>query len=114
MFKYCKESRISKRKNYIDNYFFSYRCKPLTVEAIERVLKITGQREKFRESIMCSSYTCKYYFAQTKLRNRLDIYSLSRILVYETVEVTKRYQKSIKELTNCRNKYWNKLINEFK
>ena len=92
------------RDNYLkdnalhyDNYFLSYRCKPLTVEAIERVLKIAGQRARVRENIRCSPHTCRHYFAQTQLRNGLDIYSLSRILGHETVEITKRYLQSLKD-----------------
>ena len=82
---------------HYDNYFLSYRCKPLTVEAVERVLKIAGQRARVRDNIRCSPHTCRHYFAQTQLRNGLDIYSLSRILGHETVDITKRYLQSLKD-----------------
>lgn len=92
------------RNNYLkdnalhyDNYFLSYRCKPLTVEAIERVLKIAGKRARVRGEIRCSPHTCRHYFAQTQLRNGLDIYSLSRVLGHETVDITKRYLQSLKD-----------------
>lgn len=89
---YLKDSIVS-----YDNYFLSYRGKPLTVEAVERILKIAGQRARVRESIRCSPHTCRHYFAQTQLRNGLDIYSLSRLLGHETVDITKRYLQSIKD-----------------
>lgn len=80
-----------------NNYFLSYRCKPLTVEAVERVLRIAGERARVRDTIRCSPHTCRHYFAQTQLRNGLDIYSLSRLLGHETVNITKRYLQSIKD-----------------
>ena len=82
---------------HYDNYFLSYRCKPLTVEAIERVLKIAGDRAKVRKHIRCSPHTCRHYFAQSQLRNGLDIYRLSRLLGHESFEITKRYLHSISD-----------------
>lgn len=82
---------------HYDNYFLSYRYKLLTVEAIERVLMIAGQRARVRENIRCSPHTCRNYFAQTQLKNVLEIYSLSRILGHETVDITKRYLQSLKD-----------------
>ena len=92
-----RDNYLKDNSLHYDNYFLSYRCKPLTVEAIERVLKIAGQRARVRECIRCSPHTCRHYFAQTQLRNGLDIYSLSRILGHETVEITKRYLQSLKD-----------------
>lgn len=82
---------------HYDNYFLSYRCKPLTIEAVERVLKVAGKKARVRESIRCSPHTCRHYFAQAQLRNGLDIYSLSRILGHESVNITKRYLQSIRD-----------------
>lgn len=90
--KYLKDNAL-----HYDNYFLSYRCKPLTVEAIERILKIAGKKARVREDIRCSPHTCRHYFAQTQLKNGLDIYSLSRILGHETVDITKRYLQSLKD-----------------
>ena len=92
-----RNSYLKDNALHYDNYFLSYRCKPLTVEAVERVLKIAGQRARVRDNIRCSPHTCRHYFAQTQLRNGLDIYSLSRILGHETVDITKRYLQSLKD-----------------
>lgn len=92
-----RNSYLQDNALHYDNYFLSYRCKPLTVEAVERVLKIAGQRARVRDNIRCSPHTCRHYFAQTQLRNGLDIYSLSRILGHETVDITKRYLQSLKD-----------------
>lgn len=82
--------------NY-DNYFLSNRGKPLTVEAIERVVKIAGEKAKVRDEIRCSPHTIRHYFAQEQLRNGLDVYSLSRLLGHENISITKRYLQSIKD-----------------
>lgn len=82
---------------HYDNYFLSYRNRPLTVEAIERIVKIAGQKAKVRNEIRCSPHTLRHYYAQSQLKNGLDIYSLSRILGHETVDITKRYLQSLKD-----------------
>ncbi|WP_170075932.1 tyrosine-type recombinase/integrase [Paraclostridium dentum] len=99
MIKYERIREVYLKDNILshNNYFLSYRCKPLTVEAIERVLKIAGNRARVRDDIRCSPHTCRHYFAQTQLRNGLDIYSLSRLLGHETVDITKRYLQSIND-----------------
>lgn len=99
MIKYerIRNSYLKDNTLHYDNYFLSYRNKPLTVEAIERIIKIAGQRAKVRDSIRCSPHTCRHYFAQAQLKNGVDIYSLSRLLGHETVDITKRYLQSLKD-----------------
>lgn len=77
------------------NYFLSFRAKPLTVEAVERVVKLCGNESDVRTSIRCSPHTIRHYYAQNHLRNGLDIYTLSRLLGHESVDITKRYLQSI-------------------
>lgn len=60
-----------------DAYFLSYRGKRMTGEAVERVVKICGEKANIRKSIRCSSHTCRHYFAQAQLRNGLDVYFLT-------------------------------------
>lgn len=79
------------------NYFLSNTGLPLTVETIERVIKIAGARASVRTEIRCSPHTIRHYFAQKQLRNNLDVYSLSRILGHENVMITKTYLQSIKD-----------------
>ena len=82
---------------HYDNYFLSYRNKPLTTEAIERVVRLAGKEAKVSDSIRCSPHTCRHYYAQAQLRNGLDVYSLSRLLGHETVDITKRYLQGLKD-----------------
>lgn len=101
MIKYerIRNSYLKDNALHYDNYFLSYRCKPLTIEAIERVLRIAGEEARVRDSIRCSPHTCRHYYAQTQLKNGLDIYSLSRLLGHETIDITKRYLQSIEDET---------------
>lgn len=82
---------------HFDNYFLSFRNKPLTIEAIERVLRMAGEKAKVRSEIRCSPHTCRHYFAQAQLKNGLDIYSLSRLLGHEKIDITKRYLQSLQD-----------------
>lgn len=82
-----------------NNYFLSYRGKPLTVEAVLRVVKIAGDKSKVRPEIRCSPHTLRHYFAQKQLRNGLDVYSLSRLLGHEKIEITKRYLEGLEDAT---------------
>mgnify|MGYP003268808499 FL=1 len=44
---------------------------------------------------MQSTYTCRHYYAQKQFRNGCDMYTVSRLLGYKTITVTKRYLQSI-------------------
>ena len=92
--------RAEYTKNSIEcysNYFLSYRHKPLTVEAVERVVKLCGKEANVRKEIRCSPHTFRHYFAQKQLQNGLDVYSLSRLLGHENIQITKRYLQSIQD-----------------
>jgi integrase/recombinase XerD len=87
-------------KNYNlkhDNYYISYRGEPLTIEAIERVVRIAGKRANVRSEIRCSPHTIRHWYSQEQLRNGLDTYSLSRLLGHENITITKRYLQSIND-----------------
>ena len=91
------------RDNYLkdnvlsyDNYFLSFRYKPLTTEAIERIVKESG-KYIVRDYIRCSPHTCRHYFAQAQLRNGLDVYSLSRLIGHEDISITKRYLQGLQD-----------------
>lgn len=80
-----------------NNYFLSVTGLPLTVEAIERVVKKAGVIAGVREEVRCSPHTFRHYMAQTQLKNGLDVYSLSRLLGHENISITKRYLQSIQD-----------------
>lgn len=80
-----------------DNYFLSNTGLPLTIEAVERVVRIAGETAKVREDIRCSPHTIRHYYAQAQLRNGLDVYSLSRLLGHENISITKRYLQGLQD-----------------
>lgn len=92
-----RESYLKDNILRYDNYFLSYRNKPLTTEAVERVVRICGKEAKIADNIRCSPHTCRHYYAQAQLRNGLDVYSLSRLLGHENVDITKRYLQGLKD-----------------
>jgi integrase/recombinase XerD len=80
-----------------NNYFLSNTGLPLTIEAVERVVRMAGETAKVREDIRCSPHTIRHYFAQAQLRNGLDVYSLSRLLGHENISITKRYLQGLQD-----------------
>lgn len=99
MIKYqrMKEFYFKDKLLLANNYFVSYRGQPLTVEAVERVVKIAGQRAKVREEIRCSPHTIRHYFAIKQLQLGTDIYTLSRLLGHEDISVTRIYLTSLED-----------------
>lgn len=99
MIKYerIREGYLKNNILHYDNYFLSYRNKPLTTEAVERIVRLCGEKANVNKNIRCSPHTCKHYFAQAQLRNGLDVYSLSRLLGHENVTITKRYLQELKD-----------------
>lgn len=99
MIKYerIREGYLKNNILHYDNYFLSYKNKPLTTEAVERIVRLCGEKANVNKNIRCSPHTCKHYFAQAQLRNGLDVYSLSRLLGHENVTITKRYLQGLKD-----------------
>lgn len=80
-----------------NNLLLSRTGRPLTKEAMEHVFKQAGERATVRETIRCSPHTARHYYAQTNIRNGLDVYSLSRLLGHENINITKRYLQSLQD-----------------
>ena len=79
------------------NLLLSRTGKPLTKEAMERVFDRAAERARVRTDIRSSPHTARHYYAQTNLRNGLDVYSLSRLLGHENINITKRYLQSLQD-----------------
>ena len=84
-------------KNVPDNLFLSRTGRPLTVVAVERVVRIAGERAGVRKSIRCSPHTCRHYFSQAQLKNGNDVYSLSRLLGHSNIKTTNRYLQGMED-----------------
>lgn len=79
------------------NLLLSRTGRPMTKEAMEHVFKQAAEQAEIRAEIRCSPHTARHYFAQTHLRNGLDVYSVSRLLGHENINITKRYLQSMQD-----------------
>ena len=79
------------------NLLLSRTGQPLTKEALEHIFTQAATKCDIREEIRCSPHTARHYYAQANLRNGLDVYSLSRLLGHENINITKRYLQSIQD-----------------
>ena len=79
------------------NLFLSKNGKPLTDEAVARMLKHAAKEVGVSPSVRVSPHTCRHTFAQMQLKNGLDLYSLSRLMGHVNVMITQRYLLGIKD-----------------
>ena len=80
-----------------DNLFLSKTGKPLTGEAVAKLLKKAAYAVGVSPSVRVSPHTCRHTFAHIQLQNGLDIYSLSRLLGHVNISITQRYLQGIKD-----------------
>ena len=98
MFKY-----LSTRENFFayrrvpENVFLSRNGRPMTTEAIHRVIKIAGKAVGVSRDIRVSPHTCRHTFAQMQLKNGLDLYSLSRLMGHSNISITLRYLEGLRD-----------------
>lgn len=98
MFKY-----LNTRKNFFayrrvpENVFLSRNGRPMTTEAIHRVIKIAGKAVSVSRDIRVSPHTCRHTFAQMQLKNGLDLYSLSRLMGHSNISITQRYLEGLRD-----------------
>lgn len=98
MFKY-----LNTRENFFayrrvpENVFLSRNGRPMTTEAIHRVIKIAGKAVGVSRDIRVSPHTCRHTFAQMQLKNGLDLYSLSRLMGHSSISITQRYLEGLRD-----------------
>ncbi|MBE7010226.1 MAG: recombinase [Ruminococcaceae bacterium] len=92
-----KEGYFKYKNIRYTNYFLSKNGKPLTVEAVERVVANAGKLAKVDTTVRCSPHTLRHFFAQSQLRNNLDVYSLSRLMGHENIKITQRYLQGMQD-----------------
>ena len=51
-----------------DNLFLSRTGRPLTTVAVERIVRIAGERAKVRKNIRCSPHTCRHFFGHSNIK----------------------------------------------
>ncbi|MBP0983187.1 MAG: tyrosine-type recombinase/integrase [Oscillospiraceae bacterium] len=99
MLKYVRtrDKYFTDKTVHCNNFFLSRTGRPLTNAAVERIVRIAGERAEINDSIRCSPHTCRHYFAQAQIRNGCDIYTLSKLLGHTNIKITQVYLNSMED-----------------
>lgn len=99
LFKYqrIRNSYFKEKPTRYNNLFLSKTGKPLTDEAVAKMLKKAASAVSVNENLRVSPHTCRHTFAHLQLKNGLDIYSLSRLMGHANISITQRYLQGIKD-----------------
>ena len=81
-------------KNVEDNYFLSFHGRKLNNSAVENVLRRHGQEI---EGIRVSPHTCRHFYAQQQVKMGTDLYTISRLLGHENIQITQTYLNSLRD-----------------
>ena len=81
-------------KNREDYYFFSAHGRQLTNSAVEHIVKRYGEGI---EGIRTSPHTCRRFFAQQQIKMGTDLYTISRLLGHENIQITQTYLNSLRD-----------------
>lgn len=90
----------SAKENYfalktVDNYYFlSFHGRQLTNSAVEHIVKRHGSGI---EGVRVSPHTCRHFFAQQQIKMGTDLYTISRLLGHENVQITQTYLNSLRD-----------------
>lgn len=88
-----KESYF-RHRNTDDTYFLSFHGRALTVSAVEVLMKKYGSGI---EGIRVSPHTCRHFFAQQQIKMGTDLYTISRLLGHENIQITQTYLNSLRD-----------------
>ena len=75
-------------------YFLSFHGRQLTNSAVEYIIKRYGQNI---EGVRVSPHTCRYFFAQQQVKMGTDLYTISRLLGHENIQITQTYLNSLRD-----------------
>lgn len=91
-----RENYIKDKSTYETEYLFlSQKGRKLTIETVENIVKKCGEGCNVRPEIRCSPHTCRHYYAQSQLKNGCDLFTVSKLLGHDNINITKRYLQSI-------------------
>jgi len=81
-------------KNTEEYYFLSIRGRQLTNSAVEHIVKRHG---KGITGVRVSPHTCRHFFAQQQIKMGTDLYTISRLLGHENIQITQTYLNSLRD-----------------
>lgn len=77
-----------------NNYFLSFHGRQLTNSAVENIIKRHGSGI---EGVRVSPHTCRHFFAQQQVKMGTDLYTISRLLGHENIQITQTYLNSLRD-----------------
>lgn len=77
-----------------DYYFLSNHGRQLTNSAVEHIIKRHGDGV---EGVRVSPHTCRHFFAQQQIKMGTDLYTISRLLGHENIQITQTYLNSLRD-----------------
>ena len=81
-------------KNIDDYYFLSFHGRQLTNSAVEHIVKRHGAGI---DGIRVSPHTCRHFYAQQHIKMGTDLYTISRLLGHENIQITQTYLNSLRD-----------------
>ena len=81
-------------KNIDYYYFLSFHGRQLTNSAVEHIIKRHGEGIS---GIRVSPHTCRHFFAQQQIKMGTDLYTISRLLGHENIQITQTYLNSLRD-----------------
>ncbi len=81
-------------KNTEDYYFLSNHGRQLTNSAVEHIIKRHGESIS---GIRLSPHTCRHFYAQQHIKMGTDLYTISRLLGHENIQITQTYLNSLRD-----------------
>ena len=81
-------------KNIDDYYFLSFHGRQLTNSAVEHIVKRHGTGI---DGIRVSPHTCRHFYAQQHIKMGTDLYTISRLLGHENIQITQTYLNSLRD-----------------
>ena len=77
-----------------DFFFLSFHGRQLTNSAVEQIVKRHGTEI---EGIRVSPHTCRHFYAQQQMKMGTDLYTISRLLGHENIQITQTYLNSLRD-----------------
>jgi len=81
-------------KNIDDYYFLSFHGRQLTNSAVEHIVKRHGEGIS---DVRVSPHTCRHFYAQQHIKMGTDLYTISRLLGHENIQITQTYLNSLRD-----------------
>lgn len=92
-YEFSKENYFT-LKNTDDYYFLSFHGRQLTNCAVEHIVKRHGEGVS---GIRVSPHTCRHFYAQQQVKMGTDLYTISRLLGHENIQITQTYLNSLRD-----------------